>query len=216
MSARNRRSIGVLSAFFLLLALCVAGGADSASAHDQLVSSSPRSGEYLKAAPKTVTLQFVNPVLTIGAVVKVVDGTGVDWSTGDVALDGSVVTKDLKTDMPDGAYRILWRVVAADGHPISDVVPFTVGKSTTRTPPDGSATSSASPTAAADQARSTGPASRQEPPSPLRPILVGATGASVSLLGFLVGTGCTRRRRSAPPQGPSDPPNSTTNSGGSR
>ncbi len=112
-----------------------------ASAHDDLVSSSPAPGERLASAPVSVTLIFSDDMLADGAEVTIVDRSGRDWAAGEPVVSETTVSVELAPDMPDAGYEIQWRVVSSDGHPISDIVPFTVGDSEplTRTPSPSSA-----------------------------------------------------------------------------
>lgn len=98
-----------------------------ASAHDQLLSSSPAAGERLASAPEEISLSFSADVLDIGAEVVVADAAGVDWVGADPLLSAGVVTVPLRGELPAAGYEVRWRVVSSDGHPISGVVPFTVG-----------------------------------------------------------------------------------------
>lgn len=110
-----------------LAAVSVLGAATAASAHDELIDSSPAAGEALALAPTEVTLQFSADVLTVGATVIVIDADGTDWTAADPVLDGATVTVPLQEGMPDAGYELRWRVVSGDGHPIAGVVPFTIG-----------------------------------------------------------------------------------------
>lgn len=98
-----------------------------ASAHDQLLSSSPTEGEKLPSAPVEISLSFSADVLQMGAEVVVADGDGTDWVATDPQIRAGAVTVLLKGGMPDAGYEVRWRVVSSDGHPISGVIPFTVG-----------------------------------------------------------------------------------------
>ncbi|ORT53451.1 copper resistance CopC family protein [Frankia sp. KB5] len=98
-----------------------------ASAHSQLVASDPTDNAHLDTAPSVVTLRFSDGVLTIGTAVVVVDAAGTSWAEGEPAVSGQTVTTMLRDGPPDGAYQMRWRVVSADGHPISGVTRFTVG-----------------------------------------------------------------------------------------
>ncbi len=101
--------------------------AAAASAHDQLLESSPTEGQRFERAPETVSLTFNSDVLTVGARVVVVDESGKDWVVGDTTLNGAVVTASMPDALPVGGYQVRWRVVSGDGHPITGVIPFTVG-----------------------------------------------------------------------------------------
>lgn len=117
--------MGVLVAAFAVFATSV-----PASAHDALIGSTPEFGERLDAAPSEVSLQFSDDVMTLGAAVIVADSDGHDWVVGDVGIAGNTVTVQLDGVLPDAGYELRWRVVSSDGHPISGIVPFTVGEGT--------------------------------------------------------------------------------------
>lgn len=122
MSSRSRVVL-----FGALVTALVLAPATAASAHDQLIGSSPGNGERLEVAPTEVLLQFDNDVMDIGAIVLVVDESGRDWVVGDPRISRSDVTIGLDSDMPDAGYQVRWQVVSKDGHPISGVIPFTIG-----------------------------------------------------------------------------------------
>ncbi|MBM3714798.1 MAG: copper resistance protein CopC [Actinobacteria bacterium] len=147
-----------------------------ASAHDELLSSSPVAGENLPSPPEEITLTYSADVLDMGAEVVVADGDGTDWVAGDPVVASGVVSVPLQEGMPDAGYEVRWRVVSSDGHPISGLIPFTVG--------DGAPLerTASSPTAAADDAASV-PAEAGGIP---RPVFVGAAGAVVAVVAFLV------------------------------
>ena len=169
----------------LALAGVLIGTAGPVQAHDQLISSTPGSGEHFTNSPAEVTLTYSEDVLTIGALVLVTDMDGIDHVSGPVELTDSTVTAPLEAALPGGSYDLKWRVVSADGHPIAGVVPFTVG--------DGA---SAQAAAAAESTPTVEPtvvaaASSQAPPGVLRPVLIGLTGAVLAVAAFLL---ITRRR----------------------
>ncbi|MEX0153396.1 copper resistance CopC family protein [Microbacterium sp. LMI1-1-1.1] len=148
-----------------------------ASAHDELLSSSPVAGENLPSPPEEITLTYSADVLDMGAEVVVADGDGTDWVAGDPVVASGVVSVPLQEGMPDAGYEVRWRVVSSDGHPISGLIPFTVG--------DGAPLerTAASPTAAAADDAASVPADAGGIP---RPVLVGAAGAVVAVVAFLV------------------------------
>lgn len=125
-----RHTALIPSAAVGLAALLVVLGGSSASAHESLVSSTPAEHEQLAAAPTAVELVFTDEVLPIGAAVVVIDEAGTNWVSGDVVIDRDTVTAPLSAGMPDAGYQMRWRVVSGDGHPISSVIPFTVGEGT--------------------------------------------------------------------------------------
>ena len=186
MSPLRRSAVGLA-----LAAVAVFASAVPASAHDQLVSSTPGDGEQLASAPSTVSMTFSGELLVLdseltGAVVLVVDESGTDWVTGPVTVAGNTVTAPVDPEMPVAGYQVRWQVVSEDGHPISGVIPFTIGDaepmpigatSAGDQPAVGAATTGSTP--AADQiADETGGATRV--------LLVGAGGAAVAALAFVL------------------------------
>lgn len=100
--------------------------APSASAHDELVSSTPLPGDELATAPESVDLVFSADILDLGAMVLVVDSTSTDHAIGTPELTGNTLTQPI-ADLDDGAYQVRWRVVSSDGHPIAGSIDFIVG-----------------------------------------------------------------------------------------
>lgn len=184
-----------------LLALAVAVTAPPAAAHDQLLDSSPTEGERLDVAPTEVTLRFSDEILTIGPAVIVADDAGGTWTVGDPVLDGPDVVTALADDVPDGAYEVRWRVVSSDGHPITGVIPFTVGDVAPATDREAGATASADPPAGrpADLPGDAAPAAdAAQGPAWVRPVVVGSLGALAASVVFWVAARVSRRRPSPP------------------
>lgn len=190
----------------VVAAVAMLATAAPAAAHDKLVSSDPSPDQALQEAPSMVELTFSAEVLDMGAAVVVADADGTDWVSGPPAIDGPTVTAALDPGMADAGYEIRWRVVSSDGHPISGVVPFTVGEpaddSAKGAGSDGAAADAAAPEAAGppDTGSSTQGSTRtqtaQEDEGPLRAVLVGAGGAAVAVA-LLVLVQLLRRRGSA-------------------
>jgi len=118
----TRRLAAVALAFLVVL-----GAAGAATGHSQLIDSTPKADQTLTEAPADVELEFNEEVDERGAVVMVVDADDENRTAGDVVVDGRFVRVRLADDLPDGGYEIRWRVVSADGHPVSGSVPFSVG-----------------------------------------------------------------------------------------
>ncbi|TWE11523.1 copper resistance CopC family protein [Rudaeicoccus suwonensis] len=120
-----RRHLTVLGAALLLPILWLAG-ASSASAHDELVSTTPGAGTTVAHAPATVTLTFNESVVDTGTQVQVRSSTGAVAQTGRATVSGAVVTQPLKSNLASGDYTVVWRATSADGHPVSGTFGFTV------------------------------------------------------------------------------------------
>jgi methionine-rich copper-binding protein CopC len=190
-SRRSDRRRGILVAFSIAVAIIglQSMGAGPASAHDQLLSSSPALNAQLETPPTEVTLSFVQEILDLGdsgAIVMVVDSAGVDWVGGEPVIDGATVSVPLDEGMADGSYQVRWQVVSADGHPISDVIPFVIGHASE--PVAESPAPGAAPGAApgvddsADDSTADSATSANQPSDLLRLVLLGGGGAAAALL----------------------------------
>lgn len=184
------------------VAIAVAGmqvvEAGPAAAHDQLLSSTPAANDQLDTAPTEVILRYSQKVLaigTIGAIVIVVDGAGTTWTSDDPVVDETTVTAPLKEGMGDGSYEIRWQVVSADGHPISGIIPFTIGDAPAPVAMQSAANEPTPEPAAA-------PASDQL--GLLRLVLIGGGGAVAALLLWWAISAWNHRRRPTP-KNPEDP-----------
>lgn len=200
-----------------VVALCAT--AVPASAHDKLISSDPASDQRLAEAPAEVSLTFSADVLDMGAAVVVSDAAGTEWVSAVPTVDGPVVTAVLDSGMPDAGYEIRWRVVSSDGHPITGVVPFTVGDGEPLA--DGAAgveQGAAEPGVAepgeasvpgTDARSSTQTQIAQEDEGPLRVVLVGASGAAVAVALLVLVQFLRRRSDAGGAEEPGDEPASS-------
>ncbi|GAB3601314.1 copper resistance CopC family protein [Microbacterium tumbae] len=169
-----------------------------ASAHDELTFSDPAAEARLDSAPEEVTMEFSGDLLTLGesmtgAVVLVIDGSGRDWATGDPEVIGNSVTVDLDEGMPDAGYQVRWQVVSEDGHPISGVIPFTIGDA------EPFETTTAEQALPSDGAADAQDQTVSETSSAMRIVLVGAGGAAIAAVFFALYR-FLRRPRTAPAQ----------------
>lgn len=119
-------------------------GAGIATAHTALSGSDPAAGASLAAPPTVITLTFsedINPTF-VNVVLSSADGRS--WISGDPRVDGPRVVTEVQPDLPtSGAYTVGYRVVSADGHPVSGSYTFTISGVPGEVPP---ASASASPT----------------------------------------------------------------------
>lgn len=195
------RAIALLSAAFVVSATAVLTvGVAPAVAHDQLLDSAPQSGAALEIAPAEVALTFSDKVLTIGAVILLMDQNDRNWIGDDPTFAGTRVTAPISGALPDGGYQIRWRVISSDGHPISGIVPFSVGALDRAAPaipstqPGTTAAANANGDSAATPSDGTTPAQALTDNGPLRAIIVGAGGAAVAILLFVGYTNWRHRR----------------------
>jgi methionine-rich copper-binding protein CopC len=112
-------SAAVLTAALVLLP------AQAAHAHAVLVSSSPKDGASIPTLPTEVSFTFdQNVARPAFVVVTAPDGSNVD--TGEPAILDGTVTQRVEPPGEAGTYRMSYRVVSADGHPVSATLAFDV------------------------------------------------------------------------------------------
>ena len=116
----------ILAATTGLVAAILLLAAGPAAAHSTLVSVDPADGSSLDAGPPAVTLTFDEPVQAGLAQVRVVGPDGNLWTAGEATVRGSRVTAPLTPLGPVGDYTVAYRVVSADGHPVSGTRGFTL------------------------------------------------------------------------------------------
>lgn len=108
----------------LLIALALAPW--TASAHAQLLTTTPVDGEVVGVAPVEVVLTFNEPVSLTGGDVRVLDDDAAVVSGAPVQADVTV-TVPLPADTADGTYTVAWEVVSTDSHRIAGAFVFHVG-----------------------------------------------------------------------------------------
>jgi len=105
-------------------------GATPASAHVEVVSSTPGDGARLSAAPSLVSVTLSENVGVQPGSIKVVDLEGRAVDSGPVFQPGEAaeqVAVRLKPDLPDGSYLVEYAFVSADSHPVRGTFAFVVG-----------------------------------------------------------------------------------------
>lgn len=114
----------VIAAVALLVAAL--GVIPAAQAHDYLVGSTPKLNSTVTTAPKQVSLKFNDIVLTRPAPPQL----SVQGPDGRYYETGCATVTDTTVNVPvalggAGKYTVTWRIVSADGHPVSDSMSFT-------------------------------------------------------------------------------------------
>lgn len=105
----------------------------AASAHDQLVTSTPANGVTVTTLPRNVVLNFEEPPVAGYTKVHITAPNGTDLSSGLPVTTGSRVTLGVRPSTALGAYAIRWSLLSDDGHPVSGVIRFSVAASATLT-----------------------------------------------------------------------------------
>ncbi|GAA3026801.1 copper resistance CopC family protein [Streptosporangium longisporum] len=111
----------------LLLAVTASLGAVTpAQAHNVLIGSDPEDGAELARGPAKITLTFDQPVRQGYARISVTGPDGTRWEDGTTAVDGSRVGIGVRPLGPAGRYVVGYRILSADGHPVSSAISFTL------------------------------------------------------------------------------------------
>ena len=116
----------------VLAALAVAALLPStAAAHAILEQTQPLRGAVVVKQPKAVSFHFNEAVETVFSAVHVFNNKGNTVDDGHVVHPGgrgSDVAVGLNSNLPDGTYTATYRVISADGHPVSGGFVFSIGK----------------------------------------------------------------------------------------
>jgi methionine-rich copper-binding protein CopC len=120
---RRRAFIRIAMALSLLAAA-------PAFAHSELRSATPSNGARLAASPEAINLAF-NERVQVTAIRLFRD----DAAAGGVEVRlerprAAEQVREHRSALPrlePGAYRVEWRIISADGHPVGGTIRFSVG-----------------------------------------------------------------------------------------
>lgn len=114
-----------LAALGLWLVLLLHAG--QAAAHAFLMETSPEDSAVLDAWPKEVRLRFNEPVTPVRMALQNESGAGLTAAAAWRA-EGDTIRLPLPEGLPQGVYRVIFRVTSADGHPVAGDIRFGVGR----------------------------------------------------------------------------------------
>jgi len=156
--------------------------------HATLVSSEPAANSRLATAPTQIRLVYSEPIEGKLAKVSLVpaSGTPIVLRAGGDPRDVHAVIAPVDA-LSAGTYKVEWRVVSADGHPVDGSFSFTVGDTTVGTPIAPVAPPQTAQPEPREEAEVWGPAAFGAPliPAVLRGTGLGALMATVGLLLFM-------------------------------
>jgi len=114
---RDRRTLAPVNprAFLLVLASLAS---PAALAHAYMDRTAPEAGSTVHGSPAEVKLWFSHALEPSFSTVRVLDSDGKQVDRKDKKIDAGEA-KLLKVSLPPlppGAYRVVWRVLSADGH----------------------------------------------------------------------------------------------------
>jgi len=94
-----------------------------------LESSSPADGQSVLTSPSEIRITFSEAVTTISGGLSVLDADGKTVDTGNSEIvDGRTLVAPISESLSDGTYVATYRVLSADGHPVSGSLLFGVGE----------------------------------------------------------------------------------------
>ncbi|MGL4174010.1 MAG: copper resistance CopC family protein [Actinomycetota bacterium] len=157
-----------------------------ANAHDELIATRPQANANARQVT-AVELTFSEKLLPTGSTVIVTGSSG--QVSQKLTLTGRKLTSSFAQNLATGQYRVQWRAVSSDGHPISGEFQFTVS-------PPGGNEPTATPTIDATSAETPIP-QETENSSPATTTTGGVPGwvTMAGVAGGLVGVSLAIRRR---------------------
>jgi copper transport protein len=103
--------------------------ATAASAHAELLSTTPADGSVVARSPAQITLRFSEAVASSLGSVRVLGPNGEQVATGGVNKPSpSTLAVPITGQLAKGTYTVAWRAVSVDGHPLHGAFEFSVGK----------------------------------------------------------------------------------------
>jgi MYXO-CTERM domain-containing protein len=149
--APHRRG-AVLAGSAVLAAGLMVLSAAPAWAHSQLIAMVPADGSTVAVAPTQVVLTFNENIQDIGDAVVVTGPGGGRYDDGRPRILDATATEQLRPLAYRGHYSVSYRIVSADGHPVTRTLGFTLSvgaaAATAAPAPTASPTSSTSSTKA--------------------------------------------------------------------
>lgn len=142
LALRSRALLRAGVASVVLAAVSLLGPTGPVWAHTTLVSTEPAAGTTHQGPPAAVTLTFSEAILPRFLTITLTIGDGAAQQLP-ATVDGAVVTAALPEGIgtvlpPESPWRVDYRVVATDGHPITGGVEFIVAASSAGPDPSAS------------------------------------------------------------------------------
>ncbi|WP_051814695.1 copper resistance CopC family protein [Streptomyces iakyrus] len=186
-AVRTARSLVVPTAVLAVLAV----SAPRAAAHTELDTGSPGANTTLAGLPPQATLTFSDTMTQKYAKVAVTGPDGESAATGVPQVEGKTVTLPLDTASSAGRYTVGYRVVSADGHPVSGSYTFTVKETNSAGPSPSTAESADAPSPRAARQAEADEAGGESSGTRVTAIVGGVLALIVAAVGAYV----ARRRR---------------------
>ncbi|MDP4666935.1 MAG: copper resistance protein CopC [Candidatus Nanopelagicales bacterium] len=108
----SKRLLGVLA----LVGVSVLSPISTASAHTELVSTSPAADSDVNVPQESISITFSEPPLVDGAAIVVMNEAGEILDTPAPTLSGATLSTPWPSELTPGQVFITWRAAADDGH----------------------------------------------------------------------------------------------------
>jgi len=95
-----------------------------AFAHSGLETSNPADGAVISEAPASISLTFDEELLADADSISLNRADGTNVTSANVQPIGKTVELPWPADLPAGDYQAAYRVVSADGHPVTGAITF--------------------------------------------------------------------------------------------
>ncbi|MGP4017857.1 copper resistance CopC family protein [Saccharopolyspora sp. 5N708] len=125
-----------------------------ASAHARLLESDPANGATLDSAPAAGRFRLSDPVNPSFVTVALTDQSGAQLPIAPPNVQNDTVTQPFPA-LNDGSYTLAYRIVSADGHPVSGAVSFQVANAAASAPSSSEAAPAAVPPVASPSSNDT-------------------------------------------------------------
>jgi copper transport protein len=212
-SFSRRRSFRAATIFLALgLGAAVAQAATMALLHATLLRSTPAANSHLTSPPETIRLVFSEEIVPELSQITLVrpDGSSIQLKVANDPHNVHVLVGTVTPAVPNGRYKVDWRVLSADGHPVGGSYTFSVEGTGNTAPSNGTVVlpSTVTPTPSRDSTASDSAASAASLPEPeMKPVPVLASlfrglglGAFMTGVGVLFFGATSRERRHLAPR----------------
>lgn len=119
-------SLNKVLALVALLFLSIAP-VSPASAHTETDRTTPSAGQTVDAGVQKISVVFTDRILNLAdsSEISITDGSGNQVETACIEVEDKSITADGYFPA-EGEYKVVWRTVAEDGHPITGKFSFNV------------------------------------------------------------------------------------------
>jgi methionine-rich copper-binding protein CopC len=116
--------------FISAISIFLLGLPSVAHSHTSLLSSEPKVDSVVQVFPSMIRLEFGESLLVFenheSNYFNVISPSGKGVKIGDITVDGPIIEAPVEEHVPEqGIYKVLYRVVAGDGHVLNREFSFT-------------------------------------------------------------------------------------------